>query len=364
MWERIGITMEKKIQITTCPTCGADMKYSPATGGLVCDYCNSHKEIVREKTINETDLNEVIRRGVREWQKDDILLARCENCGAELVFEPTSQAKNCHYCGSASINLISAEDTISPGYVIPFSIQKTEALQAFDKWIKKKFFAPSKLKKMLRLDKLQGLYIPFWTFDAEVRGRYTAERGDYYYVTKTREVDGKTETYQERHTRWTFVSGEYEKFFDDTVVLASSKIDAQIARKMSDFKFEELVQYKPEFLAGFVAEKYSVPLEEGWQLAKKEIADEAVMDIRRQIGGDEISGLEYELDYQNQTFKHLLLPIWMTGFNYKEKLYHVMINGSLGEVEGEYPKSVLKILLTIALIAAGIGGAYYWMTRY
>lgn len=350
---------EKQVKNTFCATCGADMKFDPVTGNLKCEYCNSTEEIERDKTIEENSYGEFLNKNIREWNQDDVTTAVCSKCGATLVFDSHIQSKTCSYCGSASVNIKKFEHTISPGYVLPFSIEKKVASENFNNWIKKRWFAPNNLKKLFRLENLSGLYIPFWTYDANTYTNYTADRGTYYYVTKTRTVDGKTETYQERHTSWSSVNGSDSKFFDDLLVIASQKLDSGILSKVKNFDMKEIAKYKPEFLSGFVAERYSISLEDGWKKAQIQAENQIEQQVRTLIGGDEIRNLNIDTEYSEIKFKHVLLPLWISSFIYKEKSYSVMINGYSGEVEGDYPKSIVKIMSCILGIAAVIGFIYF-----
>lgn len=337
-----------------CPACGAGMKYNPELGTLHCEHCNTQCEIKMDRRIEETSFDEAVVSEARDWNEDDVKLIKCSKCGAKLVFEAQSQVKQCRYCGSTSIDIVVDEKTISPGYVIPFSIGEKEAIKAFGEWIQNCTCAPSDIRKLLKLDVLRGLYVPVWTYDVEVEGFYTADRGDYYYITKTREVDGKTKTYEERRTRWSYVNGPYKNFFDDVLVAASPNAKESLLRTMGGVNAEKLVKYKSEYLAGFAAEKYSITLEAGWEEAKKAIVDKITDDMKAQIGGDALRNLNYNLEFKDITFKHLLLPVWKTKYKYNEKLYEITINGITGEVEGKYPKSILQIIKNAGLMLFAI----------
>ena len=344
-------------QVSMCPSCGGKMGYDPELGMLKCQYCNATKEVAHEKTeIVENGFFQAISEGARSWSDDDIKAVTCKNCGAELIFEAHAKAQLCNYCGSSHVSEHAPEKTIPPGYVIPFAVTEKAAFDRFKKWIGKRWFAPNELKSAHKSNRLLGTYIPYWTFDSQTFNRYTAERGDYYYVTRTRTVNGKTETYQERHTRWTSVSGQYNRFFDDVLISASNKVDIALVDKIDDFNLEGLVTYRHEFLAGFFAERYSVPLEEGWEKGRQVIDNILRSEITHEIGGDEVRFLNVESHYDDLMYKHVLLPIWISSYLYKGKTFNFMINGQTGSVLGEYPKSPVKIALAVigALILVGL----------
>lgn len=343
-------------KVTSCPSCGGNMVFDPPTGNLKCPYCSTEKPIEKDnRIIVEHCFSKALEEGVHTWDEDDVLTVSCQNCGAQLVFDATSQAKFCNYCGSSHISQQKTERTIPPQYVVPFSITDKAATDGFKTWISKRWLAPQKLKTAYKNDKLLGTYVPYWTYDSNTYSYYTAQRGRYYYVQRTRTVNGKTETYQERKVDWTPVSGDYSRFFDDLLISASAKVNKRILSRVEPFDLHSLIAYKPEFLSGFFAERYSVSLEDGWAEGTQEIDGALRQEITRKIGGDEVRFLNVHTQYEDITFKHLLLPVWMSSYSYRDKLYHFMINGQTGEVGGEYPKSPVKItlLVLLGLIAAG-----------
>lgn len=343
--------------VTQCPACAGNMVFNPEEGNLKCPYCGNEKDIASEnKEIEERCFESALADGARTWNDDDIKSFSCKNCGAELIFDAHTQAQFCNYCGSSHITFQEAENTIPPQYLVPFSVTENLAGDHFKQWITKRWFAPNDLKNSYKNNKLLGTYIPHWTYDSNTYSYYTAQRGDYYYVTRTRTVNGKTETYQERRTRWTPVSGDYKRFFDDVLIRASKKVDNKLINKIQPFTLGELKGYKPEYLSGFYAERYSVSLEEGWEEGKVEIDQDLHSEITRKIGGDTVRFLNIKTQYNDVTYKHILLPVWLSSFNYHEKVFQFMINGQSGKVIGEYPKSAIKITLAVlaALIVIGI----------
>jgi hypothetical protein len=283
------------------------------------------------------------------------------------VLDENSIAQFCAFCGSSHI--IKTEETtgIVPESVIPFKISKNKAFELFSRWMKKLFFAPSALKSSHIMKSLKGVYIPFWTYDSNTDSDYTAQRGTYYYVTQTDwvEQDGKRKqvTKQVRKTSWSFVRGDYSKFFDDIIINASSQINKHLISKLEPFNLNELVQYTPEFLSGFLAQRYSVDLKSGWDLAQGKIENDLRTSITEHIGGDEVRNLSVQTSYDGIKFKHILLPIWISAYSYKQKVYRFMINGQTGEVSGESPVSIIKVMLLVFVILVVLGGAYFYFSN-
>lgn len=347
-----------------CSSCGGVMHFNPENGKLKCPYCDSEKDILVEaKEVVEHSLSKALDEGASSWTDEDIQCYNCSGCGAQIIFDAHTQAQFCNYCGSSHITLKKAEHTIAPHYLVPFAVDEKKALGLFKEWISGKWFAPNDLKTAYKNNKLLGTYVPHWTYDAETFSYYTAQRGDYYYETKTRTVDGKTETYQERHTRWTSVRGNYNRFFDDVLVRASKKVDQKLIDQVQPFEMSNLIAYTPQYLSGFYAERYSLTLEEGWEIAESKMARTLEHEIERRIGGDEVHALRVETTYDDMTFKHLLLPIWLSSYQYQDKIYHFMVNGQSGKTVGQYPKSAIKITILVMFCVLMAMLIYYTVSQ-
>ncbi|MDH5264699.1 MAG: hypothetical protein OEX21_08125, partial [Betaproteobacteria bacterium] len=179
------------------------------------------------------------------------------------------------------------------------------------------------------------------------------ERGDDYYTTETyttQDSSGRSVTQARRvkHTRWTPASGHVDRFHDDVLVMASKTLPADISDSVMRFNLKGLVPYQPEFVSGFQAEAYQVSLKDGFPIAKEYI-DEAIRAlIRRDIGGDQQRIHAVSTRYADVKFKHVLLPVWVSAYRYRDKVYRFLINGQTGEVSGESPKSWWKIAFLVA----------------
>ncbi len=210
---------------------------------------------------------------------------------------------------------------------------------------------------------MDGIYVPYWTFDAQTETDYRGQRGDDYYVTRTRTVNGKTETYQERRTRWTSVSGRVRRFFNDVLVMASHSLPRAHTDALEPWDLGALAPYRPDYLSGFSAEAYGVELEDGLREARAKMDAVIDNDIRRDIGGDHqrITGKHTEMS--EVTFKHVLLPVWMAAYKFQDRSFRFVVNGQTGKVQGERPWSKWKIAFAILLaliVAAAAAYAYDW----
>ena len=198
---------------------------------------------------------------------------------------------------------------------------------------------------------IKGVYIPYWTFDAQTDSDYQGQRGVYRYETETYRTteNGKsvTKTRQRRYTDWYSASGSVSYFFDDVLILGSKSLPKKIALNLDPWNFNQVVSFREEYLKGFIVESYSVSLESAYLDARKKIERQIRSLVRSDIGGNEQRIHELETAWSKQTFKLLLLPIYISAYQYKGKKYQFLINGQTGEVQGERPYSVTKIVLAV-----------------
>lgn len=350
--------------------CGAELLYAPGTTQLHCDYCGHTQEIPpSENEFEELELKPYLESMGTNSHSMELSMIQCKNCGANQHIEENYKSLHCVYCGSPLIlQDQQKEEWILPGAVVPFQITQEKAHEIFKKWVDGLWWAPNKLKKAsLSAENTKGLYCPFWTFDAQLHANYTGQRGDYYYVSVpyTTRVNGKTVTRmrQERRTRWTPAMGSISGFVDDTLVEASHQRAGVVPSKVARWNLKQLVPFNSSYLAGFITEKYTIPLREGHLEAKEEARDIAEHWVRRDIGGDTQRITSMDMRLSEETFKHILLPVYISTYFYKGKAFHFFVNGQTGAISGDRPYSfwkifllVLAILLVIAVIAIFANG--------
>jgi Zn finger protein HypA/HybF involved in hydrogenase expression len=344
-----------------CKNCAATLKYKVGTRMLVCEYCGTENEIISEEeekatVIKEINLEEYINQVENRELKVQTTLVKCGQCAAETTLKPNITADICPFCGTP---LIIQNATLSsvhrPNYLLPFKVEVREAQEKYKKWIKGLWFTPNDLKKYATdFDKLQGVYLPFWTYDCQTITTYTGQRGEWYYVTETytETVDGKTvtRTREVRKTRWYNVSGTVNNRFDDILIPASQSLNTKKLKELEPWDLKSLVSYDERFISGMKSENYQLSLAEGYVKAKEEMQPRIRQSIYRDIGGDEQSISYQNTTYHSATFKHILLPVWLSAYRYKDKTYQFMINARTGEVQGSYPVSATKIILLIVAI--------------
>lgn len=336
-----------------CPACGAEAHWNAAKQALVCPYCGttSPAKIDETGSIAEHDLARALR-GIpdseRGWQAQKIQV-RCQSCRAISVFDPQRVAQRCDFCGSAQlVPYEQTKDAFTPESLLPVKISETQVRETIRRWYGNRWFAPNKLKNAAMTDQVHGIYLPYWTFDAQAHADWTAESGYYYYETEYfTDNEGRQQSRQVQRIRWQYSSGSLDHFFDDELVPASVGVEADKLRAIEPFPTDELVPYNAGYLAGWVAERYQIDLLAAAQHSR-EVMDAKLQSMcAAQVPGDTHRNLQVDADYTAQTFKHILLPVWLLSYSYGARKFQVVINGCSGEIAGDYPKSWLKITLAI-----------------
>lgn len=342
----------------TCPACGGEAVWDPAKRKLVCPFCGTESPARIDATgaIVEHDLAAALRAipdTARGWQLG-AREVRCQSCNAISLLDPARQAQNCPFCGSAQlVPYTQTKAAFRPEGVLPFSVPETAARDGIRAWYRRLWLAPSQLKRHALTDTVHGVYLPYWTFDAHVEADWNAEAGHYYYETETVMVNGQPRTRQVQRIRWEPAAGHVAHFFDDDLVCASTGVQPALIGGIEPFPTHELKPYDAAYVAGWVVERYQIDLVGAAQRARAAMDAKLAALCASQVPGDTYRNLSVRPDYSQQTFKHVLAPVWLLTYTYGARRFQCVMNGVTGAVRGEYPKSPWKIaLLVLAIIVA------------
>lgn len=354
-----GPSGEKKREFP-CKQCGADVLFTPGAG-LKCPFCG-HTEKIAEtgEQIEEFSFDHYLKfrhpAPVRTGGKD----IKCKACGAETTVDASVSSMNCAFCGNPMVlEAVALPPQLQPEAVIPFRVSKDQCLDLFRTWVKSRWFAPNALKRLAATDRIVGVYRPYWTYDSHTSSWYVGERGDAYYVTESyTDSQGRRQTRQVRKIRWSHRSGHVAHFFDDVLVAAGKPLEWN-----TNYDMRELKPYDAAFLAGWSAERYSIPPETAWGSAKQVMDGHIYGLVKQDIGGDEQRVHSVRTSYNAVKFKHILLPIWLSAYFYRGKQFRFQINGQSGEVKGQRPYSFWKIFFLVLGIAAVIALLVWLGTR-
>lgn len=351
-----------------CEQCGADLEFSIGQQSLKCPFCGHVKQIeLPEVEIRENDYVAALARlkTLRDQGGDEaeavegVHEIRCEGCGGNVVFQGTLTSTLCPYCGSPlqRDRVHNLQTRVRVDGVLPFLIPQERAAEVLKNWVRSLWFAPNDFKQEGVRGRFNGCYLPFYTFDSATFTRWSGQRGDHYWV----EVKQGDKTVSERRTNWTSVAGNFQKLFDDVLVLALEDDRRALLKALEPWPLAKLQPFTLQVLAGFFAQTYDVPLEQGFERAKLHIEAAIHAEVVRRIGGDEQRVDGKKVSYSAITYKHLLLPVWLLAYQYRGKPYRVTINATTGEVQGERPYSWIKITLFVVMCAAIVLGVWALM---
>ena len=346
-----------------CDQCGADLRFDPAANALVCAHCGNQQDIVAGPwggtALKELDFRTAIAKQLPQAEMEETRTVSCTNCGATIEFDPDTHATECPFCASPVVTDTGTNRHIKPRGVLPFAYDEKSAHDAMNTWLGRLWFAPNGLKQYARKGRrMEGIYVPYWTFDAKTASSYTGERGTVYYVTQTVVQNGKRVQRQVPKVRWNPARGRVARFFDDVLVLASTGLPKSYTDALQPWDLSRLETYQPQYLAGFRAEAYSVELENGFTEARQYMDRVIERGVRFDIGGDQQCVHSIDTSLSDVTFKHILLPVWLAAYKYRGETYRFVVNGQTGRVQGERPYSAVKIAIAVIfglILAAAFG---------
>jgi ribosomal protein S27AE len=353
-----------------CDNCAADMTFDAASGRLRCGHCGATSAVpAGAGVVAEKSLEEGLAQAPRGLGAGGgVKTSRCQECGAGVAFADGVTATACSFCGSPNV-LEQSENTraLRPESLLPFQLDKTRANRAFAGWLSKLWFRPSDLRRMAQVQEVNGVYVPFWTFDAQVRSDWTAEAGYKYQETEsyTSEENGRTvrRERQVERIRWKDAEGSRADDFDELLVCASAGLPPELAEGLVKFDTHRLVPYAPGYLSGWRAEEYAVDLEAGWGRGREKIAEKQRQRCAQDVPGDTHRNLVVHDSFLGVTWKHVLLPVWIAAYRYNGKVYRFLVNGQTEEVVGTAPYSAAKIIAFLATLGAAIFALWFFLRR-
>ena len=342
---------------TKCKSCGGIMQYSPTDVNLECIYCGYISALDHTATkVEENDFFYWKNRTEEnnEEKTEEVTEIKCLQCGAITTLAPYISAAKCVFCSSP---LILSEASIKrfwqPEYLLPFKITEKESSINLKKWLGRRWFLPTELKKRkVYMDMFKGVYLPYWTYDANTYTEYVGERGNNRSMSNK---NNQGEEIRQTLTDWYPVSGGVSVLFNDIVVPATANLPYSIMARLINWDMKNCVAYRQEFMAGYITELYQIDFRDGVQKAKERMDNVIDKTIRLDIGGNHQKIIIKNTQYNDLMFKLLLLPIWISAFTFNGKLYQFVVNGRTGQVIGEYPKSkskIIRLILTIIAIIA------------
>lgn len=345
-----------------CPTCGAEIFWNASQGKFVCEYCGdsftmedmeasgqaagavdsgnveTHQELLEEERGQVTSTDGTVGNNLVKY--------KCSYCGSEIITDRATAATVCVYCGNAVVMGEQLINDFAPDLVIPFKVEKDKVMKAFKEFSKKpltpKAFDPEKV-----VEKMQGVYIPFWLYSGECHGVMNAEG-----INKKKHRSGDYEVIEKSHYR---VLRDGKVKFKDVPVDGSSKTDDAAMDSIEPYDYSALVPFKPAYLSGFLAERFDEDAEKCFSRAKERIENTTLDQLKKSAPYDEINVKNYNADIKKEKPKYAMLPTWLLYTTYNGTKYFFAMNGQTGKFIGNLPISGGK-LAVFSIIGGIIGG--------
>lgn len=342
-----------------CVHCQGKLVFDPSEQQLRCESCQALQPVPKESathSIVEYKLEDGLARDAARGYGLETRTVSCQNCGAIVSLDSHLTATSCSFCSSNQVlELKDHRQVIRPESVVPFSIDKKVINDLFSRWVRSLWFRPNALKRLARVSEVRGVYIPYWVFDATVHSDWQALAGYYYYETEhytERGADGRMEhkTRQVQKVRWVPADGARTDVYDEFLICASKGLSQDLAARLQTFDTAFLKAYEPEYLVGWCAEEYQIGLNDSWQRAVTLMEQEQMRRCSGDVPGDTQMGLQVQNEFSDERFKHVLLPIWISAYRYKDRTFQFLVNGQTGEVQGKAPFSVWKITFLVLFV--------------
>ncbi len=345
---------EEKPTTFKCPQCGATTRYDVSAGGVTCEHCGytaaaQSKQVGRRAEEFEFTL-QTLQRATQGWGTDRIEIL-CESCGASLAIPAGALTSNCPFCASNRVNRRpAAGEQLRPLFLIPFKIKAEEIGPLTAAWLRQGWFHPAELSQGAKLGNFTGIYLPFWTFDARIISDWKAEVGyerqESYYDSDSKEW--KTRTVID----WRWEDGQVTTNIDDLLIGGSSHVSHTILERIYPFDLNQLVTYAPDYLAGWQAHSYDLTLPQAWERGKTAMREQARTACYNDIPTSHVRNFSMTADFADESWRYILLPVYLTAYQFEQRVFQVMVNGQTGSVAGQKPVAWWKIWLAIAAMLA------------
>ncbi|HTQ21810.1 hypothetical protein [Mycobacterium sp.] len=341
-----------------CAACGGQLNFDIGSQKLRCPSCGNYYDIAAPNTpVRSRELRGAMQQLRELQQRQDgpnvtgMREVKCQNCGGTTEFAGSLTATKCPYCATPiqRDDVHNAPARLPVDGLVPFQVDEKQARDLIEKWVTKRWFAPTNFKKYREIGAFSSLYTAYFTYDANTDTQYEGERGEDYEVRVGTDDDG--DPIYATETMWYRVSGQVNNNFVDLPVLAndSETLNRKRIKTLEPWPVEQARTYSGEFVAGHLCRTYDKDAEQALPEAQQEMQKAVEQTVRSDIGGDRQRIHQLNTTWNYLGFKHLLLPLWLLTVMYSNRPFQVAINGLTGEVAGDRPWSKVKLAIAITI---------------
>lgn len=358
----------EKILSYKCPSCGSTLIFDNKSQKMLCTSCDSKYDLETiqkyDDILNESSTNEDINfnqcqtnlNDFDDNEKEQMIIHTCPSCGADIITDSTTSSTECVYCGNKTIISENLSGIYKPNFIIPFKLDKEDAKNALKKFYKNKFLLPNDFVDENKIDKVTGVYVPFWLYDCDVHAKVTYESEIITTWSDSEYQYTKTDHYLN------FREGNIG--FRHVPVDGISKFDESLMDAIEPFDISESCDFNMAYLSGYQADKYDIDSEESKGRANIRITNSTFDTFRSTVCGfSSVIPKSSSIDIDHGKIEYALLPVWLLNSKYKDKTYSFAMNGQTGKLMGSLPISRAKywgLVGGITGILTLIGNLLYW----
>ncbi len=335
-----------------CPSCGSPLVYDGEANCFKCHSCDSTFDV-------ETIKNALAAEGDKgfDWgdyknsapseQLTDTVSYVCQSCGAEIITDSTTAATKCPYCDNVVVVEPNLTGIIKPNGIIPFKLNSDGLKNAINEYCKGKILLPKNFISENKIKEVQGVYVPFWLYDCDADGQMSFEG--------TRVSHWSDSNYDYTKTDHYLIDMAGKMSFAKIPVDGSIKMDDALMDSVEPFNFNELVEFAPGFLSGFLADRFDADADASLPRASLRVKN-SVADVFKNTVNNytTIVPIASNINLSNTSVNYVLLPVYLINTKYKDQTYTFAVNGQTGKVVGNLPYSKGKYWGIFAGIAAAI----------
>lgn len=342
-----------------CPACGAAMEFDSASQKMKCPYCDTEVEVSAfaqdgnaAEAKTDTDPAEKEHSGWQEEELEHLVVYVCESCGGEITADKNTGATTCPFCGNRVVIKGQFQGDLKPDAIIPFQLDKKAAKAAYEKHLSGKAFVPKVFKEENHIDEIVGVYVPFWLFDADVHADMSYQ-GEKIRVWRAGDVEYTEHSYYQADR-----SGEIT--FSNIPADGSRKMDDALMEAIEPFHYEEAKDFQPAYLAGYVADRYDVELEECHKRARKRMAQSAEDLLRGTVTQyTAVKTVSRNIQEKHAAHRYVLYPVWILNTTWNGEKFTFAMNGQTGKMVGDLPADKASFWRFTAIGGAILGAAIY-----
>lgn len=339
--------MAEELKNYRCPACGAPLIFDGETENLHCEFCGSDFALKEMEEKTDSIVGSDWEEAGAQWGQDGEKMRSysCPSCGAVVLCDETTVATSCPYCGNPAVLLGPFQDQRRPDLVIPFKLTKEDAVKRLQRHYQKKILLPKVFKEQNHIEKIQGVYVPFWLFDETAEGtmRFEATKSSTY----------RSGDYRITKTKHYLVKRGGSMEFERVPVDGSQKMPDDYMDSIEPFDYKGLREFSTAYLPGFLADQYDVDMGQARNRADERCRNSLEDALRNTVRGYETvrSGMR-NITLGSRNVKYALLPVWLLSTQWNGQNYLFAMNGQTGKLVGNLPvdqEKKRKLFLGMAL---------------